>query len=61
MTPTQAITAAEALLLEGLCDNRVDWLTWGPDGTPPWLSWPLLSLPTGGARSGACRTAAATL
>jgi hypothetical protein len=28
MTPTQAITAAEALLLlEGLCDNRVDWLT----------------------------------
>ena len=30
MTPTQAITAAEALLLlEGLCDNRDDWLTNG--------------------------------
>jgi hypothetical protein len=81
MTPTQAITAAEALLLlEGLCDNGGDGIdrqealdgcagevtqddgqegphtgddpddgcatVCGQDGTPPWLSWPLLSLPS---------------
>jgi hypothetical protein len=96
---TRGITAAEALLLlEGLCDSRVEWLTdrigsqeaqdgcaghatkddgphartgdgpddggaavCGQDGaSPPWLSWPRLSLPTGGACSGACRTASAS-
>jgi hypothetical protein len=32
-----------------------------PDGALPWLSWPLLTLPGGGARSGACRTGSASL